>query len=90
MTGQQALNILKSDALKEFKEKYESDIPILVEGRIGIIQTKNENGEISALNYVNDLKNAGAWGAIVGGGLVRDESGDFSLSPLFGVNQASM
>jgi indole-3-glycerol phosphate synthase len=83
MTGQQALDILKSDELKEFKEKHGSDIPVFVEGRVGIIEWKNEKGEKSAENYLHELKNAGAIGAIVGGGLVNDDgSGRSALKSL--------
>jgi indole-3-glycerol phosphate synthase len=82
MTGQQALDILKSDELKEFKEKHGADIPVLVEGRVGIIEWKNEKGETSAEDYLFELKRAGAIGAIVGGGLVNEEGAGSALKSL--------
>lgn len=69
MTGRQALDILESDALKELKEKHGDDIPILVEGRVGIIQENDD-----PKTYIEKLQQAGAAGAIVGGGLASDES----------------
>ena len=60
MTGEQALSLLKSDALQEVKEKHGEDLPVLVEGRVGIIERKN---------YMEELRDAGALGAIVGGAL---------------------
>jgi len=70
-TGEQALEMLKSDAMVEFREKFGEDVPILVEGRVGIIEV---DGDSAA--YVKKLKEAGAFGAIVGGGLaaVDDEN----------------
>jgi indole-3-glycerol phosphate synthase len=65
MTGEQALSLLKSDALKSFREKHGHDVPVLVEGRVGII--KGNDG--TANSYTEALKKAGASGAIVGGGL---------------------
>jgi indole-3-glycerol phosphate synthase len=82
MTGQQALDILKSDELKEFKEKHGADIPVLVEGRVGIIEWKNEKGEMSVENYLYELKKSGAIGAIVGGGLVNDDGAGSALKSL--------
>ncbi len=73
MTGQQALRILESDELKIFREKHGRDMPILVEGRVGIIESMDENGKGSSSAYVQKLQNAGATGAIVGGGLVADK-----------------
>ena len=69
MSGEQALSLLKSDALKTFREKHGDDVPVLVEGRVGIIETKDDNGKASADSYIEALKKAGASGAIVGGGL---------------------
>mmetsp|Transcript_13629 Transcript_13629/g.31960 ORF Transcript_13629/g.31960 Transcript_13629/m.31960 type:complete len:1021 (+) Transcript_13629:123-3185(+) len=82
MTGQQALNILDSDELKTFKKKHEDDILILVEGRVGIIEAKDDDGNINHEVYIKKLKNAGAAGAVVGGGLALDESSS-SLVSLF-------
>jgi hypothetical protein len=83
MTGQQALNILQSAVMKDFREKFGNEIPVLVEGRIGIIKSKDADGAESALGYVSQLKEAGATGAIVGGGLVPDSTTDFSLLQSF-------
>jgi hypothetical protein len=82
MTGRQALDILGSDELKAFKEKHGDDIAILVEGRVGIIQTKDDDGNNDPKIYIEQLKRAGATGAIIGGGLVSDESG-ISLTTSF-------
>ncbi len=67
-SGDQALALLGSEALKEFKDKFGDDVPILVEGRVGIIE---KNG--SSQEYVKALKGAGADGAIVGSGLVSPD-----------------
>lgn len=64
MTGQQALDILSSEEIKEFRTRYDSSIPILVEGRVGIIEKEG-----STIKYMEALKEAGAMGAIVGGGI---------------------
>ena len=74
MTGQQALNVLESDELKTFKEKHGNYFPILVEGRVGIIEVRDDDGNKNYEIYIEKLKNAGATGAIVGGGLTSDES----------------
>ena len=63
LTGQQALTLLKSEALASFRQKHE-DIPVLVEGRVGIIEHDG-----SSAGYIKALKEAGAFGAIVGGGV---------------------
>eukprot|EP00804_Cyclotella_cryptica_P014961 CCRYP_000576-RB/>CCRYP_000576-RB protein AED:0.08 eAED:0.08 QI:887/1/1/1/0.83/0.85/7/270/785 len=63
-TGKQALSLLKSEALAAFREKHGSDVPVIVEGRVGIIE---DNG--SSSGYIKALKQAGAFGAIVGGGV---------------------
>jgi hypothetical protein len=74
MTGRQALDILGSDELKAFKEKHGDEIPILVEGRVGIIEMKDDDGNKDPKIYIEQLKSAGATGAVIGGGLVLDES----------------
>jgi indole-3-glycerol phosphate synthase len=72
MTGQQALDILTSQAMMEFREKHGNDnIAILAEGRVGLI-TGGEGA--SPQDYINKLQEAGTIGAIVGTGLVPDES----------------
>jgi indole-3-glycerol phosphate synthase len=79
MTGEQALSLLKSDALKSFREKHGDDVPVLVEGRVGII--KGNDG--TANSYTEALKKAGASGAIVGGGLaVESEDAQERLESL--------
>jgi indole-3-glycerol phosphate synthase len=78
MTGQQALNILQSDAMKFFQEKH-PDAPILVDGRVGIIEAPDSmSGTRSRKGYIEQLKEAGATGAIIGGGLVGDFASDLS------------
>ncbi|KAL3918031.1 MAG: hypothetical protein SGILL_004436 [Bacillariaceae sp.] len=72
MSGRQALGILSSVAMKSFREKH-PDAPILVEGRVGIIKGSAESGkDTAAKDYIHQLKDAGATGAIVGGGLASD------------------
>jgi indole-3-glycerol phosphate synthase len=67
-TGEQALSLLKSEALQKFKEKH-GDILVLAEGRVGVIERPDEQGNMSANQYLKELKEAGALGAVVGGGL---------------------
>lgn len=73
MTGRQALDILESDELKAFNEKHGDDIPILVEGRVGIIEVEDD-GKSDPKNYIEQLQRAGATGAVVGGGLALDDT----------------
>jgi hypothetical protein len=68
MTGQQALDLLNSDALARFRE-YHGDVPILVEGRVGLIERTNVEGKTGVNDYMHELKVVGAWGSIVGGAL---------------------
>ncbi len=75
MTGQQALRILESKELQSFREKHGRDMPILVEGRVGIIESEDEDGMSSSYAYIAQLQSAGAIGAIVGGALVSDKTG---------------
>ncbi|KAL9187355.1 hypothetical protein ACHAXT_001458 [Thalassiosira profunda] len=65
-SGEQALGLLKSDALKAFQEKNGDDVPILVEGRVGIVESEGDN-----VSYIQALKDNGAFGAIVGGGVAE-------------------
>jgi indole-3-glycerol phosphate synthase len=58
LTGAQALSLLKSDTFEELKERH-GDIQFLVQGRVGLI------GD-DATDYVKQIKEAGATGAIVG------------------------
>ena len=78
MTGQQALDILGSDELAAFREKQGGDIPVFVEGRVGLIEASDGG----TLGYINQLKEAGAMGAVVGGGLVPNEAGQTPLESL--------
>jgi len=73
-TGAQVLDLLNSDALKEYKEK-NPDTVVLAEGRVGIIEIEDGKGDKSARLYVEALKNAGAMGAFVGGGLANIKDG---------------
>ena len=66
MSGQQALSLLKSDTMKEFRGKH-ADVPILLEGRIGIIGA-NDSDSFGTM-YLKSAKDEGAVGAIVGQGL---------------------
>ena len=61
--------------MKAFRQKNGDDIPVLVEGRVGIIRSKDDNGNEDPNVYIQRLKDAGATGAIVGGALASDESG---------------
>lgn len=61
-TGEQALSLLKSAALEKFLALH--DVPVFVEGRVGIIERDG-----TAANYIAELKKAGAFGAFVGGSL---------------------
>lgn len=63
-TGSQALSLLKSDAIKALRE-LNPDLIILAEGRVGLIMDE-QNDHTS---YINELQNAGAHGAIIGGAL---------------------
>lgn len=73
-TGNQALDLLKSDALEELLKIQGDDFPVLVEGRVGIIEREGEDGSASAGQYIKELAQAGATGAIVGGGLAVQAS----------------
>ena len=53
---------MKSAALEKFLALH--DVPVLVEGRVGIIERDG-----TAANYIAELKMAGAFGAFVGGSL---------------------
>lgn len=66
-SGEQALSLLQSEALASFREKNGEDVPILVEGRVGIVEGAGGSGD--GVAYIQALKDAGAFGAIVGGGI---------------------
>ena len=69
MTGEQALTLLQSSELAQLKAKHGQDLPVLVEGRVGLIERDG-----NAMTYATELKQAGALGAIVGGGLAVEGS----------------
>jgi hypothetical protein len=78
MTGNQALEILKSSELESFREKHGHKVPILVEGRIGIIRhddaaNSDDNMIDPVIAYIKKLEDAGAIGAIVGGGIAEND-----------------
>jgi len=75
-SGEQALQLLQGDALKEFKNLH-TDVPILAEGRVGITQREG-----STEKYLTMLKEAGAVGAIVGGALATQDNGSKSYELL--------
>jgi hypothetical protein len=72
MTGEQALNLLKSDALAELKQIHGDDLLVLVEGQVGIIKRPNAQGEMTPMQYLEELKGAGALGAVVASALAVD------------------
>lgn len=74
MTGEQALRLLKSAALKRLREKHGEDVLVLVEGRVGLIERVDESGTATTLQYVKEIKEAGAMGAIIGAGLATASS----------------
>jgi indole-3-glycerol phosphate synthase len=63
-SGRQALTLLQSEELKTFREKHGDGIPILVEGRVGFVGADGDSA-----TYIKALKDAGAFGAIIGGGI---------------------
>ena len=71
MSGQQALDILASDAMKQFRDK-NPNAPILADGRIGIITGDVKGG--SPEEYIKQLRERGVMGAIVGAGLAPDDN----------------
>jgi indole-3-glycerol phosphate synthase len=74
MSGKQAIRVLRSDALVELRAKHgNKNLPVLVEGRVGTIVSEGN----SAAQYIQELKEAGACGAIIGGALAVDESRSF-------------
>jgi len=75
-SGEQALRLLKSEALAQLKKTHGEDMLVLVEGRIGIIERTDDNGVSSTDQYLKELKDAGATGAIVGGGLATSSLSD--------------
>ena len=70
-SGAQALSLLKCNAIEEFKRKF-TDVPIIVEGRVGITEFDDGSGNVSVKAYIKALKDAGAQGAIIGSGLASE------------------
>ena len=75
-SGSQALSLLQSDAIASFREKNGEEVPVLIEGRVGIVG----GADGDKVEYIKALKNAGAFGAIVGGGLAEINDGDLAKS----------
>ncbi|KAL7546772.1 hypothetical protein ACHAWF_010106 [Thalassiosira exigua] len=75
-SGEQALRLLQSEALAAFREKNGEDVPILVEGRVGIV----EPGDGNNLSYIQALKDNGAFGVIIGGGMAQVNEEDVAES----------
>jgi hypothetical protein len=65
-SGEQALSLLQSEELKTFRKKNGNGVPILVEGRVGIV---GADGDGDGTTYIKALRDAGAFGAIIGGGI---------------------
>jgi indole-3-glycerol phosphate synthase len=76
LTGQQALGLVKSDALARLREHYGENLLVLVEGRVGLIEGKNPNGDPDIKAYLQELEAAGADGAIIGGALAKSETSE--------------
>jgi hypothetical protein len=72
MSGEQALTLLKSDALVELKQIHGDDLLVLAEGHVGLIKRSNDQGEMTSMKYLEELNGAGALGAIVGSALAVD------------------
>jgi hypothetical protein len=72
MSGEQALALLKSDALVALKDIHGNDLLVLAEGHVGLIKRLNDHGEMTSMKYLEELKESGALGAIVGSALAVD------------------
>jgi indole-3-glycerol phosphate synthase len=68
-TGEQALALLRSTSMTSFRTRFGPDVPILVDGGVGLIEK-----EESTSKYIDALKEAGARGAIVGRALASESS----------------
>jgi hypothetical protein len=75
MSGEQALDLLKSDALAALKQIHGDDLLVLAEGHVGLIKRPNAQGEMTSKQYLEELKGAGALGAVVGSALAVDGPG---------------
>lgn len=58
--------MLRSNALREFREKHGKDVPVLAEGRVGNVMSLDDMGKMSREQYLRELKEAEAFRAIVG------------------------
>ena len=76
-SGQQALDILGSDAMERFRAK-NPDAVVLADGRIGIVTGEVKGG--SPEGYIQKLRELGVIGAIVGAGLALDDNRNTILS----------
>jgi indole-3-glycerol phosphate synthase len=77
-SGDQALALLQSAAISSFREKNGVGVPVLIEGRVGIVGAADGD----SVEYIKAVKDAGAFGAIVGGGLAGIDDGDVATSIL--------
>ena len=59
--------------MESFREKHGERFPVLVDGRVGLIEVHDGDDVDPAIAYIKKLEGAGATGAIVGGGLVEKE-----------------
>lgn len=79
-TGEQALHLLRSEAMANLRARHGNDIPVLVQGRVGLIEHLDGNNS----DYIRKIKDAGATGAVVGGALAVGDA----LSALQSLYQA--
>ena len=75
-TGSQALTLLNSESMRNFRLVFGADTPVLVEGRVGIVEAEGKDGSVNTHEYIRSLKNAGANGAFVGQALAAFEKDD--------------
>eukprot|EP00977_Amphora_coffeiformis_P026711 scaffold29231_cov268-Amphora_coffeaeformis.AAC.4 len=80
MTGEQALQLLQSESLQKACEKH--SVPVLVEGRVGVIQGPDG----TPASYIRALHEAGAMGAIVGGGLIQEGKSSLDVMESFALS----
>ena len=77
--GEQALKLLRGNAIKEFQAKL-PDVLMFVKGGVGVVNDEKDTGS----SYLQVIKEAGACGAIVGSGLAhkKEEDGGLALKAL--------
>lgn len=80
-SGDQAINLLHSDAMQSFRNIHGKDFPTLVEGRVGIITADDGSidGAKTSETYIKKIQSAGAIGAIVGGGVALNRVDDGNI-----------